>query len=134
LKTHSSSSHKGKWVKKNGVWSYKQKSGMLDNTFAIPIVKVSEPRGKNLYADTAPGHQWWELDDHNERIHGTHPNDDWHPYDPVVTDAPEDILRTFKKDKKKKIINDFTPLHNAKLSPDGFYTGFFHKDYQGFYP
>jgi len=43
-------------------------------------------------------------------------------------------LRTFKKDKKKKIINDFTPLHNAKLSPEGFYTGFFHKDYQGFYP
>ena len=54
-----------------------------------------------MYADTVPGHKWWELDDFNERIHGTHPQDEYHPYDPIVTDAPEDILRTFKKVKKK---------------------------------
>jgi hypothetical protein len=46
-------------------------------------------------------------------------------YDPDVADAPEDIRR---------VGNDHTPLHNAKLSPTGYYTGFFHKDYLGNYP
>jgi len=33
----------------------------------------------------------------------------------------------------KRFGNDHHPLHNAKLNPDGYYTGFFHKDYQGLY-
>jgi len=32
-----------------------------------------------------------------------------------------------------KVGNDFHPLHNAKLNPEGFYTGHFHKDYKGNY-
>jgi hypothetical protein len=33
----------------------------------------------------------------------------------------------------KRVGNDHEPLHNAKLSPSGYYNGFFHKDYQGKY-
>ena len=44
----------------------------------------------------------------------------------MVADAPEDIKRIEGK-------NDHEPLHNAKLSPTGYYTGWFHKDYQGLY-
>lgn len=46
------------------------------------------------------------------------------PYDPNVVDAPEDI---------KRVGNDHEELHNAKLSPTGYYKGFFHKDYKGNY-
>lgn len=84
------------------------------------------PRGLNLYPDTRPGHEWWELDDPNERIHGTHDSDEYHPYDPVGVDAPEDIPRITNTNKHE-------PLHNAVLSPDGYYKGWFHKDYKGFY-
>lgn len=50
--------------------------------------------------------------------------DDLSPHDPDVVDAPEDMPR---------VGNDHESLHNAKLSPNGYYTGFFHKDYQGNY-
>ena len=50
--------------------------------------------------------------------------DDLSPYDPNVADAPEDI---------KRVGNDHEELHNAKLSPDGYYDGFFHKDHEGNY-
>jgi len=50
--------------------------------------------------------------------------DDFSPYDPDVVDAPEDMPR---------VGNDHEVLHNAKLSPDGYYNGFFHKDYEGNY-
>ena len=33
----------------------------------------------------------------------------------------------------KRVGNDHEALHNAKLSPSGYYNGFFHKDYQGKY-
>ena len=33
----------------------------------------------------------------------------------------------------KRVGNNHEPLHNAKLSPTGYYNGFFHKDYQGKY-
>jgi hypothetical protein len=52
------------------------------------------------------------------------PSDDNSPYDDTVADAPEDMPR---------VGNDHEALHNAKLSPDGYYDGFFHKDYQGNY-
>jgi hypothetical protein len=48
--------------------------------------------------------------------HGT-PSDHNTAYDPDVADAPEDI---------KRVGNDHEELHNAKLSPDGYYDGFFH--------
>jgi len=60
-----------------------------------------------------------------DEIHGyMAPSDDNSPYDPDVADAPEDI---------KRVDNDHEEYHNAKLSPDGYYTGWFHKDYQGNY-
>lgn len=64
------------------------------------------------------------MDDPTERIHGTEHMDDKSPYDPEVGDAPEDL---------KRVGNDHTPLVNPKLSPTGYYNGFFHKDYQGKY-
>ncbi len=84
------------------------------------MVDVEKPRGHNMYSDTLPGHKWYELDDWNERLHGTVPEDENSPYDPLVVDAPEDM---------KRVGNDHEPLHNAKMSPDGYYKGFFHKDY-----
>jgi hypothetical protein len=88
--------------------------------------RVSHRAGldRNLYPPTKKGHKWWELDDSTERLHGTRPEDNFSPYDPDVVDAPEDI---------KRVGNDHTPLHNAKLAPKGYYTGFFHKDYKGMY-
>jgi hypothetical protein len=50
--------------------------------------------------------------------------DDVQPYDAEVADAPEDM---------KRVGNDHEELHNAKLAPDGYYTGFYHKDYKGNY-
>jgi len=50
--------------------------------------------------------------------------DDVQPYDADVVDAPEDI---------KRVGNDHEELHNAKLSPNGYYNGFYHKDYKGNY-
>ena len=79
-----------------------------------------------MYPDTLKDHEWWELDDWNERLHGTRDFDDYSPYDPLVADAPEDIKRINGK-------NDHEHLHNAKLSPTGYYTGWFHKDYEGLY-
>ena len=70
-----------------------------------------------MYTDTISGHKWYELDDWNERIHGTVEEDDSSPYDPLVANAPEDM---------KRVSNDHEPLHNAILSPDGYYKGFFH--------
>ena len=48
------------------------------------------------------------------------PSDHNTAYDPDVADAPEDMPR---------VANDHEELHNAKLSPEGYYDGFFHKDY-----
>lgn len=60
-----------------------------------------------------------------DEIHGyKSAADDRSPYDPDVADAPEDMPR---------VGNDHEELHNAKLSPEGYYTGWFHKDYQGNY-
>ncbi len=58
----------------------------------------------------------------DDEIHGymEEQMDDRSPYDPDVVDAPEDMHR---------VGNDHEELHNAKLSPDGYYDGFFHKDY-----
>ena len=77
-----------------------------------------------FYPPTRPGALWFELDDPTERIHGTEHMDDLSPYDPDVGDAPEDL---------KRVGNDHTPLVNPKLSPTGYYTGFFHKDAFGMY-
>merc|ERR1719240_29236 len=58
-------------------------------------------------------------------IHGYMNNDDDKTaYDPNVADAPEDMPR---------VGNDHEELHNAKLSPEGYYTGWFHKDHEGNY-
>jgi len=79
---------------------------------------------KRLYTDTKAGRQWWELDDQHERIHdsGLHKEDENGPHDDEVADAPEDIPR---------VGNDHQALHNAKLSPDGYHNGFYHKDFEG---
>ena len=77
-----------------------------------------------MYIDTPKGQEWYELDNKHERIHGSEAKDYISPYDPDVADAPEDI---------KRVGNDHEPLHNAKLSPDGYYNGFHHKDYKGNY-
>jgi hypothetical protein len=79
----------------------------------------------NMYPPTAGGHEWWELDDHAERVHdaGLHHEDENSAYDPEVTDAPEDM---------KRVGNDHEPLHNAKLADEeagGYYNGFHHKDF-----
>lgn len=60
-----------------------------------------------------------------DEIHGymTH-DDDKTAYDPNVADAPEDMPR---------VGNDHEEYHNAKLSPDGYYTAWFHKDHEGNY-
>ena len=71
--------------------------------------------------------EWYELDNLDERIHGSvrfADSDDFSPHDPEVADAPEDM---------KRVGNDHEELHNAKLAPDGYYNGFFHKDYEGNY-
>jgi len=83
----------------------------------------------NMYPPTADGHEWHELDNHTERLHDQdkHQEDENSPYDPEVTDAPEDI---------KRVGNDHEPLHNAKLADEaagGYYNGFHHKDYKGNY-
>jgi len=83
----------------------------------------------NMYVPTAPGHEWWELDDHAERLHdsGLHGEDENSAYDPEVTDAPEDMHR---------VGNDHEALHNAKLAGEengGYYNGFHHKDAKGNY-
>jgi len=77
-----------------------------------------------FYKPTKAGAKWFELDDPAERIHGTEHMDDKSPYDPDVGDAPEDL---------KRVGNDHTPLVNPKISPNGYYNGFFHKDYKGNY-
>jgi hypothetical protein len=76
------------------------------------------------YADIKSGKEWYELHNADERIHGFKAVDDNSPYDPDVVDAPEDM---------KRVGNDHTPLHNAHLSPDGYYNGFHHKDFEGKY-
>lgn len=82
----------------------------------------------HVYPESAGGKEWWLLDNVHERIHGTSidgvANDDNSPYDPDVADAPEDM---------KRVGNDHESLHNAKLAPDGYFNGFFHKDFQGNY-
>ena len=47
------------------------------------------------------------------------------PHDPEVVDAPEAMKRAVD------LGNDHEEPHNAKLGPDGYFTGFFHKDYEG---
>jgi hypothetical protein len=84
-------------------------------------------RRENLYPPAASGADWFELDNPDERIHGSHrfeEGDDQSPHDPEVVDAPEDM---------KRVGNDHEDLHNAKLAPEGYFTGFFHKDYEGNY-
>lgn len=76
------------------------------------------------YKETTPGANWFDLDDPSERLHGTQDEDFWTAYDPDVVDAPEDMPR---------VGNDHEELSNAKLSPTGYYSGFFAKDYQGSY-
>jgi hypothetical protein len=51
-------------------------------------------------------------------------HDNLSPHDAEVVDAPEDIPR---------VGNDHEELHNAKLSPDGYHNGFYHKDFEGKY-
>ena len=63
------------------------------------------------------------MDRDDERVHDN-PEDFLTPHDPDVVDAPEDI---------KRVGNDHEELHNAKLSPDGYYNGFHHKDHEGKY-
>jgi len=80
-------------------------------------------RRDNLYPAAASGADWFELDNPDERIHGSHrfeEGDDQSPHDPEVVDAPEDM---------KRVGNDHEDLHNAKLAPDGYFTGFYHQDY-----
>jgi hypothetical protein len=79
------------------------------------------------YPNPKDGANWYELDNNDERIHGSvrfEETDDQSPHDPDVADAPEDM---------KRVGNDHEELHNAKLSPDGYYNGWFHKDYEGNY-
>lgn len=57
-------------------------------------------------------------------IHEVDSEDTASPHDPDVVDAPEDI---------KRVGNDHEDLHNAKLSPNGYYNGFHHKDFEGKY-
>ena len=80
----------------------------------------------NMYPPTKDGHEWHELDDFTERLHNqdSHQEDENSPHDPEVVDAPEDM---------KRVGNDHEALHNAKLSSDGYYDGFTHKDYEGKY-
>jgi hypothetical protein len=80
-------------------------------------------RRENLYPPAASGADWFELDNPDERIHGSNrfeEADDQSPHDPEVVYAPEDM---------KRVGNDHEELHNAKLGPDGYFTGFFHKDH-----
>jgi hypothetical protein len=76
------------------------------------------------YKPTKKGAAWFDLDDPTERIEGTDPSDFLTAHDAEVVDAPEDMPR---------VGNTHHHLHNAKLSPNGYYTGFFHKDYKGNY-
>ena len=81
----------------------------------------------DIYKEKKAEAEWYELDNADERVHGSvrfEETDDQSPHDPDVVDAPEDM---------KRVGNDHEELHNAKLSPDGYYDGFFHKDYQGNY-
>jgi len=82
-------------------------------------------RRNNMYPDTKADREWYELDDPTERIHDSEAADDESPHDPDVVDAPEDMKRS------GPLGNDHEELHNAKLSPDGYYNGFHHKDYEG---
>ena len=69
--------------------------------------------------------EWFELDNMDERLHGSarfEETDDLSPHDTEVVDAPEDM---------KRVANDHEELHNAKLGPDGYFDGFFHKDFEG---
>lgn len=72
-----------------------------------------------FYKETKNGKEWFELDDKTERIHGTEEFDDVSPHDHEVVDAPEDMT---------PVGNDHNEFHNAKLSPDGYFNGYFHKD------
>jgi hypothetical protein len=64
----------------------------------------------------------------DEEIHGyMNDNDDKTAYDPNVADAPEDMPRT------GELNNEHEELHNAKLSPEGYYNGMFHTDAKGHY-
>jgi len=75
-----------------------------------------------MYPETKTDREWYELDDFTERIHDSEAADDESPHDPEVVDSPEDM---------KRVGNDHEDLHNAKLSPDGYYNGFHHKDFEG---
>jgi len=91
----------------------------------LPLGDQEGPAGKRrLFYPERGQANYWDLANKDERIEGYFPVDYNGPYDPNVVDAPEDI---------KRVGNDHTPLHNAKLSPTGYYTGFFHKDYKGNY-
>ena len=87
---------------------------------------LQDPDVPYLYPKKDPA-EWYELDNRDERLHGSvrfEETDDQSPHDPDVVDAPEDM---------KRVGNDHEELHNAKLSPDGYYNGFFHKDFEGNY-
>ena len=89
--------------------------------------RIHDPDVPYAYPKKADPVEWYELDNVDERIHGSsrfEEMDDQSPHDPDVVDAPEDI---------KRVGNDHEELHNAKLSPDGYYNGFHHKDFEGNY-
>ena len=113
-KHHKHGHHQGQlsMAQKSKGWSYERNLDNTEGPWYIPAVN---------------GTNWYELERKDERIHGSprfESSDDQSPYDPDVVDAPEDI---------KRVGNDHEELHNAKLSPNGYYKGFFHKDHQGNY-
>ena len=91
---------------------------------SVPTIDALVQTGTHHHHRKHSGHLKYKKVKGDE-IHGYQsPSDDFSPYDPSVADAPEDI---------KRVDNDHEELHNAKLSPDGYYTGFFHKDHEGNY-
>lgn len=104
--------------------NYQNLADLNSNTKSHTKAKKLTNEQAPYYKETDTGRKWFELDDHTERIHGTEIMDDVSPHDPDVADAPEDMTR---------VGNDHTPLHNAKLSPVGYYNGWFHKDSFGNY-
>ena len=109
---------------------------VLGSAFAVELSRHHHRRSalvqRNLYEnnqdpyykETKAGANWFDLDDPHERLHGTEDQDFKTAYDPDVVDAPEDLPR---------VGNDHEALSNAKLSPTGYYDGFFHKDFEGKY-
>lgn len=102
---------------------------LLGHVSAAEITAMSVPTSDSLVQVQSHHHRKHQKSHKkhtkDDELHGhMAPSDDNSPYDPDVADAPEDI---------KRVDNDHEELHNAKLSPDGYYTGYFHKDFEGKY-